>query len=133
MNHRQLLRRAVLLGALLSLFFQSASITSITRANREPLATKRPFRMLVLGDSVMWGQGLLDDHKFSYRVREWICQQRNNGRCPDQNDVQIHVEAHSRRSGTPVKSTTPIPLSGARLSWLAASIRKAQFHSMRST
>ncbi len=51
--------------------------------------------MLVLGDSVMWGQGLLDDHKFSYRVREWICQQRNNGRCPDQNDVQIHVEAHS--------------------------------------
>jgi lysophospholipase L1-like esterase len=51
--------------------------------------------MLVLGDSVMWGQGLTDEHKFSYLVRQWICEQRNNGSCPDKEDVQIHVEAHS--------------------------------------
>jgi lysophospholipase L1-like esterase len=51
--------------------------------------------MLVLGDSVMWGQGLAEEHKFSYLVRQWICEQRNNGSCPDNEDVQIHVEAHS--------------------------------------
>ena len=56
---------------------------------------KRPFRMLVLGDSVMWGQGLTDEHKFSYRVREWICAKRNGGVCQNRDDVQIHVEAHS--------------------------------------
>jgi lysophospholipase L1-like esterase len=51
--------------------------------------------MLVLGDSVMWGQGLLDEHKFTYRVGQWICAKRNNGGCPDPADVQIHIEAHS--------------------------------------
>jgi lysophospholipase L1-like esterase len=51
--------------------------------------------MLVLGDSVTWGQGLADEHKFTYLVREWICANRNDGKCPDQMDVQIHVEAHS--------------------------------------
>jgi lysophospholipase L1-like esterase len=51
--------------------------------------------MLVLGDSVMWGQGLSDEHKFSYLLRQWICEQRNNRSCPDKEDVQIHVEAHS--------------------------------------
>jgi hypothetical protein len=51
--------------------------------------------MLVLGDSVMWGQGLADEHKFSYRIQEWICAKRNAGACQNKDDVQIHVEAHS--------------------------------------
>lgn len=55
----------------------------------------RPFRMLVLGDSVMWGQGLKTEHKFSYQVRDWICAQRNNGTCAKPDDVDIYVEAHS--------------------------------------
>jgi lysophospholipase L1-like esterase len=51
--------------------------------------------MLVLGDSVMWGQGLVDEHKFSYMIRQWICAKRNSESCADPGDVQIHVEAHS--------------------------------------
>jgi hypothetical protein len=31
-----------------------------------------PFDMLVLGDSIMWGQGLKDEQKFSYRVEQWV-------------------------------------------------------------
>jgi len=94
MNRRRRIRRGVLLSAvLLFVFGQPASLTS--RAHRQPFNTKRPFRMLVLGDSVMWGQGLLDEHKFTYMVRQWICAKRNNGGCPDQADVQLHVEAHS--------------------------------------
>ena len=55
-----------------------------------------PFRILVLGDSVMWGQGLKDEHKFSFKVRDWICARRHvAGRCENADDVQVHVEAHS--------------------------------------
>ena len=93
-NRRQLLRRGALLCTLLlSISVQQVSTTHISRAASR--STKRPFRMLVLGDSVMWGQGLADEHKFSYLVREWICEQRNSGNCQDKDDVQIHVEAHS--------------------------------------
>ncbi len=74
---------------------QHFSTTHISRATNRSTKSKRPFRMLVLGDSVMWGQGLADEHKFSYMLRQWICEQRNNRSCPDKEDVQIHVEAHS--------------------------------------
>ncbi len=94
MNRRQLLRRGALsCTLLLSISVQQVSTTHISRAASR--STKRPFRMLVLGDSVMWGQGLADEHKFSYKVREWICEQRNSGNCQNKDDVQIHVEAHS--------------------------------------
>ena len=94
MNRRQLFRHGALsCTLLLSISVQEVSTTHISRAASR--STKRPFRMLVLGDSVMWGQGLADEHKFSYMVREWICQKRNNGNCAGKEDVQIHVEAHS--------------------------------------
>lgn len=55
-----------------------------------------PFRILVLGDSVMWGQGLKDQNKFSYKIRDWICARRHGvERCDSTDDVQVHVEAHS--------------------------------------
>jgi lysophospholipase L1-like esterase len=52
-------------------------------------------RMLALGDSVMWGQGLLDKNKFTYRLRDWLCERRGNAGCQDEQDVELHVEAHS--------------------------------------
>jgi len=54
-----------------------------------PLSQGRPFEMLVLGDSIMWGQGLKDEQKFSYRVEQWI-----RGRLPGI-EVHRHVFAHS--------------------------------------
>ena len=72
---------------------QSRAISPVALA--ESAKAKRPFRMLVLGDSVMWGQGLEDEHKFSFKIKEWICAQRNGGVCQNKDDVQIHVEAHS--------------------------------------
>src|SRR5947208_13406282 len=32
----------------------------------------RPFNMLVLGDSVLWGEGLKPEHKSWYQVKLWI-------------------------------------------------------------
>src|SRR2546421_8560598 len=35
-------------------------------------SVERPFNMLVLGDSVLWGEGLKPEHKSWYRVKIWI-------------------------------------------------------------
>jgi hypothetical protein len=51
-------------------------------------ATENPMQMLVLGDSIMWGQGLGPEQKFSFRVKCWL--QEKTGR-----EVQTKVEAHS--------------------------------------
>ncbi|MFN2492342.1 MAG: SGNH/GDSL hydrolase family protein [Pyrinomonadaceae bacterium] len=58
----------------------------------------RPFRLLVLGDSITWGQGLKEEHKFSYLVGDWLCQKRMKPACREQTlqqRPQIHVGAHS--------------------------------------
>ncbi|MGH9871824.1 MAG: SGNH/GDSL hydrolase family protein [Pyrinomonadaceae bacterium] len=47
-----------------------------------------PLQMLVLGDSIMWGQGLRDDEKFSTRVKCWLQEKTNR-------EVKLHIEAHS--------------------------------------
>lgn len=47
-----------------------------------------PLHMLVIGDSIMWGQGLRDDEKFSTRVQCWLQEKTNR-------EVKLHVEAHS--------------------------------------
>lgn len=49
----------------------------------------RPFEMLVLGDSIMWGQGLKEEQKFSYQVAEWLRAQLPGI------EVHRHVFAHS--------------------------------------
>ena len=47
-----------------------------------------PLNLLVLGDSISWGQGLRDEHKASYLVKSWLQQQ--TGR-----EVRELIEAHS--------------------------------------
>jgi hypothetical protein len=52
---------------------------------------QRPFEMLVIGDSHMSGQGLREEHKFYYLVKEWIRSDVvSRGR-----RVNLKVKAHS--------------------------------------
>jgi lysophospholipase L1-like esterase len=48
----------------------------------------KPFHMLVLGDSILWGQGLKIEHKTWYHVKLWL--EKNTGR-----RVVERIEAHS--------------------------------------
>src|ERR1051325_11222405 len=48
----------------------------------------RPLNMLVLGDSIMWGQGLKPEHKSWYQVKAWL--EKTTGR-----KVIERIEAHS--------------------------------------
>lgn len=45
-------------------------------------------QMLILGDSVMWGQGLLDEEKFWFLTKKWL--EKETGRT-----VVHRLEAHS--------------------------------------
>jgi lysophospholipase L1-like esterase len=94
-NCRRARGQAVLVFTILFSLIGIPAASKTYGSQAQSKRTKRPFRMLVLGDSVMWGQGLEDEHKFSYKIREWICAQRNGGSCQNKDDVQIHVEAHS--------------------------------------
>jgi len=49
---------------------------------------ERQFNMLVLGDSIMWGQGLIEQHKAWYLVKTWLKENTNR-------DVRENIEAHS--------------------------------------
>jgi len=50
--------------------------------------TGKPINMLVFGDSIMWGQGLKEENKISYRVQNWLCRRT-------QRPVKLWREAHS--------------------------------------
>jgi lysophospholipase L1-like esterase len=53
-----------------------------------PDRSARPLNMLVLGDSIAWGQGLKDEHKAWHQVKTWL--RETTGR-----DVRERIEAHS--------------------------------------
>ena len=53
-----------------------------------PAAADSQFNLLVLGDSITWGQGLRDEHKAWYLVKTWL--EDSGGR-----RVRERIEAHS--------------------------------------
>ena len=63
----------------------AATVFSQTSTDQQ---TDRPLNMLVLGDSVLWGQGLKTEHKSWYHVKVWL--EKTTGRA-----VIEKVEAHS--------------------------------------
>lgn len=78
----------VLPVGLVVLFFLSATPAVADCPNQGAFAADNPLHLLVLGDSIMWGQGLREDEKFSSRVKCWLQEKTNR-------EVKVHVEAHS--------------------------------------
>lgn len=75
------------LGALV-LFLLPASAFAGGCPDEGKLSGSAPLHLLVLGDSIMWGQGLQEEEKFSSRVKCWLQEKINR-------EVKVHVEAHS--------------------------------------
>jgi hypothetical protein len=59
----------------------------------------RPFNIIAVGDSIMWGQGLAQDHKFVTKVQQWLQSQFGPGK-----EVRLRNFA---RSGALVKLQPP--------------------------
>jgi hypothetical protein len=101
------LHKSLLLPLGLIVFFSLTATSAIAGCpNDIKPSGAAPLQMLVLGDSIMWGQGLREEEKFSSRVKCWL-QERTN------REVEVHVEAHSGA----VISAPPV----AKLSFTAAS------------
>jgi lysophospholipase L1-like esterase len=78
-------KRLLLVLAAITLLSSAA-----TRAQNPPVTEKslRPLNMLVLGDSIAWGQGLKDEHKAWHQTKTWL--KETTGR-----EVRERIEAHS--------------------------------------
>ena len=88
----------IAVGLSIVLFLAAGSALADCPGDVKPSA-ENPMLMLVLGDSIMWGQGLKPEQKFSWRVKCWL--QEKTGR-----EVQTRVEAHS---GAHLLGTSPSP------------------------
>ena len=62
-------------------------LSSSVCAQNVPSA-ERPLNLLVLGDSILWGQGLKEEHKAWHQVESWL--EQTTGR-----EVRAKIEAHS--------------------------------------
>ena len=93
----------VTLAATCLVIFGAVTVFSQTSTNQQ---TGRPLNMLVLGDSILWGQGLKTQHKSWFHVKVWL--EKTTGRT-----VIEKVEAHSgaiiERSSAPESLTNPNP------------------------
>ena len=88
MTPKPLHRALVLPVGLIGLILLTAMTALADCANEVKPANDDALQMLVIGDSIMWGQGLREEEKFSSRLRCWLQEKTNR-------EVTVHVEAHS--------------------------------------
>lgn len=72
------------LVSLATLLLVSAALAQSTTTRKD----ERPLNLVVLGDSISWGQGLKDEHKTWYLIKAWL--EQHTGR-----EVRTTIEAHS--------------------------------------
>ena len=106
--------------------FAAVTVFSQTSTDQQ---TSRPLNMLVLGDSILWGQGLKTEHKSWYHVKVWL--ETTTGRA-----VIEKVEAHSgaiiERSSAPETLTITNPEVGVAAPTLNEQLDDAErFYSNR--
>jgi len=77
-------------GFLLAALAVSILVSSLPAFGQsaQPAGDDKHFNLLVLGDSIAWGQGLREEHKAWYLIKTWL--EKNGGR-----QVHERVEAHS--------------------------------------
>lgn len=76
------------LAAIAALIFVPLATRGQTPQPNPDRKNDLPLNLVVLGDSISWGQGLKDEHKAWYLVKSWL--QQNTRR-----EVRERIEAHS--------------------------------------
>src|SRR5439155_22500337 len=82
-----LVKKSIFASALMVLFFSivdGQTVQSPANSSSSP----RELNMLVLGDSILWGQGLRDEHKAWYLVKTWL-------ETTDGTVVRAKIQAHA--------------------------------------
>ena len=106
----------------MALVLLTASVTS-SQQTKNNQWSNRPLEMLVLGDSILWGQGLKTEHKTWHHVKRWL--EKNTGR-----RVVERIEAHSgaviERSSLTDNLTSSNPEVNVGLPTIYDQVEKAQ-------
>lgn len=84
-DFRQITRREMLRG------LASLGLAAALSGRGRALAPRDEIEMLVLGDSLIWGQGLREEEKFYFLTKRWIEEDVFNGN----GRVNLTVKAHS--------------------------------------
>ena len=80
------------------------AFTAAIRAQTAPSAAPRDFNLVVLGDSILWGQGLKTEHKSWFLVKNWL---EENQHVMVRERVQAHAGAVIGSAGAaPPRSLT---------------------------
>jgi len=97
----QLKHHIAIIAAVLLVFCSTIQGQTAATANR---GAPRDFNMLVLGDSILWGQGLKTEHKSWYMVKSWLEETRG---LIVRETIEAHAGAMIGSAGTaPPKSLT---------------------------
>jgi lysophospholipase L1-like esterase len=88
MNRFAFTKRLLIALAAIILISSGAARAQNPQPARTAQPAPRPLNMLVLGDSITWGQGLKDEHKAWHQTKTWL--KETTGR-----DVRERIEAHS--------------------------------------
>lgn len=100
MTPKSLTRTFLILSGVVLLSFLAATTTNAACPKEIKPGGAPALQMLVLGDSIMWGQGLREEEKFSSRVKCWLEEKTYR-------EVKVHVEAHSGAVVSAAPATTP--------------------------
>jgi hypothetical protein len=87
----QILALMLIVSLIAPTFAQETQPNAAVLQQGEPSSDVRPFEMLSIGDSVVWGQGLLEKDKFSFRIKDWLETVMFKG----ERIVNLQVKAHS--------------------------------------
>ena len=90
-------KRLLLVAFLCGLFLFSAVHTSAQCAGGTRPTANDPLDMLVVGDSIMWGQGLNRERKFWWRIKCWIEEKTDR---PVREKIEAHSGASIESAGT---------------------------------
>ncbi|HSS22400.1 MAG TPA: SGNH/GDSL hydrolase family protein [Pyrinomonadaceae bacterium] len=101
MTPKRVHKSVILFFALPALILTAATSAFADCPNGTPPPGADSLQMLVIGDSIMWGQGLREDEKISTRVKCWLQEKTNR-------EVNVHVEAHSGAIVSGSSQTPPL-------------------------
>ncbi len=124
MTSPQLHKPLLLLFVLGVLFLLNATPVFADCPDQGPFAKDEPLQMLVIGDSIMWGQGLREDEKFSTRVKCWLQQKTSR-------EVRVHVEAHSGAVISGSSGPTDFPTTSGEVNSTTPTINQQLDHAIR--
>jgi lysophospholipase L1-like esterase len=126
LTHHTLPRFGITLATMILLAAVSVAPSQVRDpANNESKANEpEPLNMLVLGDSIMWGQGLRDRDKFWWRIKHWL--EEKTGR-----RVQERIEAHSGAAVEVNPSENIFSSNNGEVNLLTPTINEQVDHALR--